>query len=192
MTHACRSEKRVLAIDPTSRGFGFAVLEGPERLIDWGVKEARVRKKSKFLRQLDALLTHYQPDALVVEDHASRGARRCARIQALLRAANGRAAIRKVKIRSLSRAAVRRAFASASARTKQQIALAIANHFPELTPRIPPPRKPWMSEDYRMSIFDAVALGLTLFHLEERRLNSRTHNPSNLYAKQQTTTNSGD
>ena len=31
-------EKRVLAIDPTTKGFGFAIMEGPERLIDWGVK----------------------------------------------------------------------------------------------------------------------------------------------------------
>ena len=27
-------EIRVLAIDPSMRGFGFAVLEGPDRLID--------------------------------------------------------------------------------------------------------------------------------------------------------------
>jgi len=33
--------------------------------------------------------------------------------------------------------------------------------FPELAPRLPRFRKPWMSEDYRMSIFDAVAFGLT-------------------------------
>jgi hypothetical protein len=31
--------------------------------------------------------------------------------------------------------------------------------FPEeLGHRLPPKRKPWMSEDYRMGIFDAVAL----------------------------------
>jgi len=29
--------------------------------------------------------------------------------------------------------------------------------------RLPRLRKPWMSEDYRMSIFDAVALALTIF-----------------------------
>ena len=28
---------RVLAIDPSTRGFGFAVLEGLEKLVDWGV-----------------------------------------------------------------------------------------------------------------------------------------------------------
>jgi len=38
------------------------------------------------------------------------------------------------------------------ARTKHQIAHAIANQFPELAPHVPPHRKCWMSEDYRMSI----------------------------------------
>ena len=46
---------------------------------------------------------------------------------------------------------------------KQEIAIAIAERFPELAPRLPRSRKPWMSEDYRMSIFDAVALALTFF-----------------------------
>lgn len=32
----------------------------------------------------------------------------------------------------------------------------------------PPPRKPWMSEDERMSIFDAVALATTLFTRERK------------------------
>ena len=33
----------------------------------------------------------------------------------------------------------------------------------ELRPVLPPRRKPWESEDYRMSIFDAAALGVAYF-----------------------------
>ena len=33
MSHADKKDIRVLAIDPSTRGFGFAVLEGPNRLI---------------------------------------------------------------------------------------------------------------------------------------------------------------
>jgi len=49
--------------------------------------------------------------------------------------------------------------------TAEAIAMAIAKRFPELAPRLPRFRKPWMSEDYRMSIFDAVGLGLAFFTL---------------------------
>jgi hypothetical protein len=40
-------EIRVVAIDPATRGFGFAVLEGANRLIDWGVKETKTDKEAK-------------------------------------------------------------------------------------------------------------------------------------------------
>jgi hypothetical protein len=40
---------------------------------------------------------------------------------------------------------------------------------PELTARLPRVRKPWMSEDERMSIFDAAAMALTYFETRRRR-----------------------
>ena len=39
LSHNCR----VLAVQPTSKGLGFAVLEGTDRLIDWGTRDARRR-----------------------------------------------------------------------------------------------------------------------------------------------------
>jgi hypothetical protein len=66
-------------------------------------------------------------------------------------------------VRSFSRVKVKLVFSESGAQTKQEIAVAIAKRFPELAPRLPRFRKPWMSEDYRMSIFDAVGFGLTFF-----------------------------
>ena len=31
------TERRILAVDPISRGVGFAVLEGQDNLVDWGI-----------------------------------------------------------------------------------------------------------------------------------------------------------
>jgi len=47
-----KSLTRVLALDLHPRRFGYVVLEGPERLLDWGVrsiaaKETRVTFSSK-------------------------------------------------------------------------------------------------------------------------------------------------
>jgi hypothetical protein len=66
-------------------------------------------------------------------------------------------------VKRVSKSAVKHAFAECPNQTKYEIAVAIGKRFPELAPRVPPFRKPWMSEDYRMSIFDAVALGLAIF-----------------------------
>ena len=58
---------------------------------------------------------------------------------------------------------MKQAFSESGASNKYEIAVAIANRFPELAPRLPRFRKPWMSEDYRMSIFDAVGFAVSFF-----------------------------
>lgn len=163
-------EIRVLAIDPTTRGFGFAVMEGPESLIDWGVKDAGSgNKNARCLELVSDLIEHYLPDTVVVEDFADEGSRRSHRVQELIGRIEQLAAKRKIKVSCFSRSQTRVAFSRLGASTKHQIATAIAAALPELAPRLPPYRHPWMPEDYRMAVFDAVALALTFFHLEAQR-----------------------
>src|SRR5262249_25241455 len=80
---------------------------------------------------------------------------------------------RKLKVRRFSRVKVKQAFSESGASTKYEIAIAIAKRFPELAPRLPRFRKPWMSEDYRMSIFDAVGFVLTVFHFRTAEISVR-------------------
>jgi Holliday junction resolvasome RuvABC endonuclease subunit len=163
MSRAYTKDIRVLAIDPSTRGFGFVVLEGPSCLIDWGVKETKIDKNTRALKLISELIEQYEPSVLILEDYAGKGSRRCRRVAELIEEISKLALRRKVKVRSFSRADVKQAFAESGATTKQEIAIGIAKRFPELSPRLPRFRKPWMSEDYRMSIFDAVALALTFF-----------------------------
>jgi Holliday junction resolvasome RuvABC endonuclease subunit len=158
MSRSYTKDVRVLAIDPSTRGFGFGVLEGPNRLIDWGVKETKKNKNARTLKLIEDLMDRYQPNVVVVEDYAGKGSRRCRRIQNLISDISKLALKRKIRVRSISRAKVKQAFSESGASNKYEIALDIAKRFPELAPRLPRFRKPWMSEDYRMSIFDAVAL----------------------------------
>jgi RNase H-fold protein (predicted Holliday junction resolvase) len=73
MNRTANREIRVLAIDPSTRGFGFAILEGPERLIDWGVKETTVDKNRRVLKLINDLIDEYQPNAIIVEDCSAKG-----------------------------------------------------------------------------------------------------------------------
>ena len=58
---------------------------------------------------------------------------------------------------------VRRVFFADGQGIKHALAEIVANKFPEeLGSHLPPKRRPWMSEDSRMDIFDAVALVLVL------------------------------
>ena len=105
---------------------------------------------------------------IVVEDYAGKGSRRCRRVQGLINDISKLAAKKKIKVRSFSRVKVKQAFSESGASNKYEIAMAIAKRFPELAPRLPRFRKPWMSEDYRMSIFDAVAFGLAFFCVDNK------------------------
>jgi hypothetical protein len=60
---------RVLAITPTTRGFGFAVLEGQETLVDWGVKSVKGDKNARCVEKVEMLILHYQPHVLALPDH---------------------------------------------------------------------------------------------------------------------------
>lgn len=158
--------KRVLAIDPIAKGFGYAVLDGPSFLFDWGIKvTARHRepRDRSYLRQVGQLIELFHPDRILLEDcldrRCRRGKRSCRLIERILEVARERG----VPARRISRAGLHRAFTPEAACTKYRIALAIAGRFPELACRLPPIRKAWMSEDARMGIFDAVALALAFY-----------------------------
>jgi len=158
-------DKRILAIDLRSRSFGFVVFEGPTRLIDWGARSFRqgvnavkIPASAKFIDLLD----EFSPSAIVLRKTAVDSKRRHAMRKALL----GRAEKCRVPIHFLSLHTVKNAFPDCN-RNKYTIAEALAKRLPELAPRLPGVRKIWKSEDYRMSIFDAAALGVA--YLNRRR-----------------------
>jgi hypothetical protein len=160
---------RVLAIDPGSGGFGFAVLEGADRLVDWGVAGTTCRNDRELLARAGQLIDRYRPDVFVVEDCSAPSSRRRQRACRFIRAMIQAAIERKIDVRRFARDDIRKVFRhDDTLPTKHRIAVAIVELFPELLLRLPPLRRPWMSEDYRMSIFDAVALGLVL-HVQRPR-----------------------
>jgi hypothetical protein len=154
--------KRVLAIDPTSRGFGFVVIESPTTLVDWGVKTMRQTSQEKLLAKALQLIRHYRPETLVLEDQ--KGSRRRPRIRGLLGGVCRLATAEGLKSSCVPVARVKQVFGTFRANTKQEIAHVVAQQLPELAPHLPPYRKAWMSEDYYMAVFDAAALALTYYN----------------------------
>lgn len=152
---------RVLAIAPWTHGIGFFVFQGPALPLDWGLRFARGDKNSRCLERTAALLAHYRPDLVVIEDAAGPGSRRAARVRELLDDIAGLARTRQTPVRRYARGHIRAHFARSGARTKHQIAEAIAETYPQLRRHLPPRRKIWLAEHYRMALFDAASLALT-------------------------------
>ena len=154
----------ILAVDPSTRGLGFVVMDGRRQLVDWGSKDAREGdKNARCLSHVAKLLEIYKPAVVVVEDYAGEGSRRGPRVQSLLNRIAELAALEGIVIHRFSRGQMRQAFAYSGASNKHQIATEIARRLPELLPWLPPPRKIWQSEDERFNIFDAASLALTFF-----------------------------
>ena len=143
----------ILAIDPTSRGFAFAVLEAPVFLVDWGERIIPA-KTGGLLRKVEDLLTYHQPAVLVVEDVAAKGCRRRKRAREEINRREQLVIARGVRVERASRLAVLRTFAPA--KNKYEVALRLAESFPVLGDRLPRRRKAWMSEDRRMNTLDAL------------------------------------
>ena len=138
------------------------VLESPSTPVDWGIKSVRDKQEEKALAAISKLLQHYRPDIFVIEE--PKESRRWPRIQSLLEAASHLPETQHITVRRFPMARVKKVFRTFQAETKYQIAHAVAQQLAELAPRLPRFRKPWMSQDSRLGIFDAAALALTYYH----------------------------
>jgi hypothetical protein len=150
-----------LSVALTSLGFAFVLFEGPLAPFDWGVSEIiGAKKNDSALRRIQTIIERYHPDTLVIENFS---AQRSERLRALSLGLRHMAVASGMNVCHYDRAAIRRCFASVGARTKYEIAQAIAREIPEIGYRLPPIRKIWMNEDHRQSLFDAASLGITYF-----------------------------
>lgn len=159
----------VLAIHPTSRGFGWVLFETPLAPVDWGLASAKAKRSARCLARFERLLDRYQPKVVAFEEFDEHPARRANRIQELCRQMIKLASKRGIYTPIYSRDTIRECFESSGAKTRHDIALSIAEQIEVFRRRLPRARKRWDSEDVRQSLFDAVALALTYFAVSGRK-----------------------
>lgn len=161
MTRLFATRPLVLGVHPTSRGFGWAVFENPFTLHSFAVYTARGDKNAGCLRKLAWLLKRYEPEAVVLEAFDKESSLRSERIRKLCLLMVALAAEHAAEMAVYSRQDVQRCFSVVEARSREEIAEAVARHLPALRPHLPPKRRPWDSEDKRLAVFTASALVLT-------------------------------
>lgn len=153
-----------LAIYPLYRGFAFTVFESPLSPVDWGIKEVRGdRKNARSLEAAKHLIERLQPVALVLESAADAQYRRGERIRRLQRLIANYAQGQSLEVYAYTRNDIRECFKAVGAMTRYETAQVIASQIHAFSHRLPPPRKPWKSEDARMGLFNAAALVLTFY-----------------------------
>jgi len=152
---------RILGVDPSTRGFGFVVLEANGRPIDWGIKELTAKAKrvdKELMRRLDPLISRYDPVIIALEDcrYGTRGERSLRMIDTIA----GHAALLDKKRELLSREEVKAVLGLQDTATKHDIAVRVAECLPALRGYLPEKRRLGDSESEGMNIFDAASLAL--------------------------------
>ena len=157
---------RTLAVSLSSRGFGYAAMEGNNRLISFGKKIFNEDKNVRSLAHIEKVIIRNEPDVLVLQDvnaKNARGTRRDPRIKKLHRKVVVLAKKRELKVVEISGTELREVLLGNARGTRQETAELLAKQFPdELASQLPPKRKSWESEDARMDIFEAVALAVVV------------------------------
>ncbi|MEK7793585.1 MAG: hypothetical protein AAB353_03605 [Candidatus Hydrogenedentota bacterium] len=168
MEHTGNDLIRILSIDLCNRGVGFVVLESPYKLVDWGVKQAARRVDDQEISRAEELIRHYRPHVVTVEDVDHPMCRRGPRARRITKLIEELALKRDTRVYRCDPHKLNEAFADMGARTKRQVAAAVALRLPPLIRHLPPVRKPWMSEDPRTSIFDAASYAMTFLRERSR------------------------
>jgi hypothetical protein len=154
-----KRHKRILAVDLRARWLGYAVFEVPTRLLDFGL--VRVSSVGRKERHFTRLLEWFRPRLVLM-----RGGRLRSGTRAFQRSVVQLSARLSMPVERVSNRALGRHFHRLGLRNKEQRASILARQFPELSWKVPPPRKRWQHEHQNMPIFDAVAVGVA--HLEMR------------------------
>lgn len=167
---AAKRPSLVLGFKPTSHGFGWAAFESPLAIHDWGLSEMVREKNAGCLRKLEKLLDRLEPHTIVLEAFEPTHAKRSRRVVRLCRAVVALAHARGIDVAVYGRGQVRACFAAVGARTRQEIAEAVARSVDLLRDRVPPPRRPWDGPHRTMAVFDAAALVLAHYRYDAETL----------------------
>ena len=145
-------DTRILALDLHPRSFGYVVVQRG-KLFDWGVRRSPEKVKSRqeaLSERLRYLFLFWKPDVVIIRigQHKSKDIRELFR------------RMRK-EISGVPVLPVLFPRGRALGRSRYESAADMKVHFPGFGWKLPPKRKPWESDHYWLSIFEALHIAAT-------------------------------
>ena len=157
----------ILALFPNVVGLGYVCLENPQTLLKAGIMQVRPMSNKKALNHVKDLVGIFNPKIVILRDFDTHKPRKNKLIQQLLNEITTYAKEKHIRTFQYSRQQIRDVFELHGATSKYEISKQIITWFPTLADRAPKKRKPWLPEDSKMGIFDAMALAIAHEHLNE-------------------------
>lgn len=156
---------RLVALDVRPHSFGYIVLEAAS-VLDCGSRSCKRHDANECLSTRFRTILHKYSPSVVLMNSIRMGTRQVAPTSPrneLAKSLLGVSGAYGTTVVTIAPAAVREYFLAHDAHTKYEIATAVARFLPELAWKLPPQRKAWESEHYRMAIFNAAAIALAHF-----------------------------
>ncbi len=156
-------QTRLLALDPHGSRLGFAVFEGPLRLLDWGLEGYVPTGDRVSFGTISPMFSIFRPQIVALGDAADWKPQRRVAAEPALRTIRQEISWRRLPIHNIARENVRKLFSQFQSTNRYEIARAVTLVFPELHWRLPKKPKLWQSDSRSLPIFEAVAIGLACF-----------------------------
>ena len=157
--------ERLLALEIRSWKFGYAVVEGTG-VLDWGVAWFPTGESSIAIQRLAFLLKIHAPSTIIARRTRSANHESSKSAAQVLRRIGDDLKRRSVRFAVLARRDVRKFFVEQGCRNKHDIAVAVADRYSQLKPRIPRFRRAWDPESGITAVFDAVATAVAFEALQ--------------------------
>ena len=154
---------RILAVEIRTARLGYAVLETPKQLCDFGA--AWFNSQATARLRIARLLGLYQPSVLVLRGGSARYPRNMSKRRAVARIARDEARKSAVPVARVTEQTFNSCFERYACRDKYDVAAVIATEFPELASRLPSRPKFYDPEPRSILYFDSIALGATYVEL---------------------------
>lgn len=149
----------ILSFAVRASRYGYAVLAGPAKLLDWGAGEIVSHETGNpvGIRRAAFLFEHFRPDVVVVSRSLRLLRGNYPRASDLIGSVRREAALLDAQFVSSDWQKIALAFTVSAPATRYEIASAITKVFPDLLWKLPPKPKSTDREPHILIAFDAVA-----------------------------------
>jgi len=156
-----------LSLFPNTQGLGYACIETPQSLVDYGVATIKPVSNEKSFARAKKLIELFRPTVILIRDNDDPVKHRAKRVEALSAMIATYAKTQNIPIYRYSRSQIQDVFEINGMKSKYAISKLIVQWFPELAPRQPKYRRASMNEEYNTGVFDAISLIATHRYLTE-------------------------
>jgi len=155
----------ILAIYPNVRGFGYACIELPNHLIDYGVKTVKPVNNEIIIRQVAKQMDYYKPDIIVLRS-GDKLPLRAKRISQVVNHITELAIERNLPVHQYSKEQIKFVFEQFGATTNYEVAKKLSEWINVLQHIDIKPLKSYEPEAYYQGIFDAVSLAVCYGYID--------------------------